>query len=78
MSDDLQQLQQRVEKGIRWLTDNDPDGAFHLWYTAGLTKFSPMPAQNEDTLARWRTYYDARELWEKLDNRVRKLEGALT
>lgn len=59
---------ERVEKGIVWLTQHDPTGAFHLWYTAGISPGSPMPAQDETTREAYREYHKAREQWERLWN----------
>ena len=59
-------IAERVEKGINWLTEHDPTGAFHLWFTSKITPYSPMPAQTPERIAQYRTYYAARVLWERL------------
>ena len=72
--DPLAILQGRVEKGIAWLTENDPHGNFHFWFKAGLTKNSPMPSQPEEVVTAWKRYYDNRSTWETLFSRMDRLE----
>ena len=71
---EIEELRERVGKGIAWLRDNDPGSRFHLWFEAGLTKVSSLPAQDEATKDDWRRYYDARRLWEGLDAQLTKME----
>lgn len=67
MSDkDIEALRERVGNGIEWLVANDPKGAFNLWFTAGLTSLSPMPAQDPATVEAWKAYFKQRQRWEKL------------
>ena len=73
----LTALQVRVQKGIEWMLEHDPTSAFHAWFTAGLTKTSPMPAQDDETQERWRAYYDARVLWEMLERKLAAAERRL-
>jgi len=68
-------ITERVEKGIRWLTEHDPDGAFHLWFIARITPGTPMPAQPVERQQEYRTYYKAREQWERLWNAMVAAEG---
>ena len=73
-SPQLQALYERVEKGIAWLTEHDPTGAFHLWYQGGLAPNSPMPAQDANRQADWRAYFAQRERWEGLWRQMHRLE----
>lgn len=75
MSPELEALQVRIGNGIAWLTEHDPTGAFHLWYEAGLTRLSPMPAQDEGRRAEWRAYYDARVTFERLWQEMETMEA---
>jgi hypothetical protein len=72
--DPLEVLQERVAKGIAWLTENDQSGAFHFWYKAGLTSASPMPSQTPERIEQWRRYYSNRSTWETLFSRMNRLE----
>ncbi len=72
---ELEQVQARVEKGIEWLTEHDPLGRFHFWFTAGILPSSPMPRQDEESKRAYRDYYEARRLWERLWNQMVRLEG---
>lgn len=72
--DPIEVLGERVENGIKWLTDNDPDGAFHFWFKAGLLPTTPMPAQTEERIERWKRYYNNRRTWEQLFSRLDRLE----
>lgn len=74
MSEAHWSLEQRVAKGIEWLTEHDPSGSFHLWFTWRLTPRSPMPAQSEDRRAEWTHYYRQRAIWEQLDAECRRLD----
>lgn len=74
MSPELEALQRRVGNGIDWLTEHDLSGAFHLWFEAGLTRISPMPAQDEDRRAAWQAYYAARVTFERLERECAALE----
>ena len=66
VSEQVEELRERVEKGINWLIQSDPDGVFHHWFVAGLTPLSPMPAQQADRREAWRAYHHQRERWERL------------
>ena len=70
----IEELRKRVGKGTEWLRDNDPGSRFHLWWEAGLTKHSSLPAQDSETVAAWQRYFDARRLWEGLDAQLTKME----
>lgn len=72
----LEDLQQRVANGIVWLDQHDPGGVFHLWFTAGLTPLSPLPAHPAgDVRERWVEYFKARQTFERLDTELGRLEG---
>lgn len=71
---ELETVQERVGKGMAWLSENDEHGNFHFWFKAGLTKRSPMPSQPADVIERWHRYYDNRVLWEQLFARMERLE----
>lgn len=73
-NDELATLHERVERGMAWLTEHDPTGAFHLWFTAKLHPSSPMPAQDDVRRAEYRAYYEARRLWERLWARMERME----
>lgn len=74
----LEQLQQRVANGIRWLSEHDPSGAFHAWYCAGLTPTSVMPAQDAETRAAYREYYGQRVIFDRLDRELGRVDPAWT
>lgn len=74
MTDDLETLWRRSEEGIRWLTAHDPDSSFHLWYEARIVPGTPMPAQTDERQAEYREYYRARDLWEKIETRIKNVE----
>lgn len=59
-------LEERVGNGMVWLTDHDPTGRFHLWFTARILPGTPMPTQTEQSVEDYRTYYKARQQWERL------------
>lgn len=73
-SDQLTKLYDRIEKGMTWLTEHDPTGAFHLWHKAGLAPNSPMPAQDQERKDDWRAYFQQRERWEALWRQMVRLE----
>lgn len=78
MTPELEALQIRVGNGIEWLVQHDPSGAFHFWFEAGLTPLSPMPAHDgadDDTRERWRAYYNARVIYERLEAELMALEA---
>lgn len=66
MSPELLAVEERVEKGIRWLVEHDPTGAFHLWFSSGLTPSSPMPAQAPERREEWAAYFKQRRIFEAL------------
>lgn len=73
MSDaDYRDLNERVAKGIQWLVDNDERSRFHIWFGAGLTPVSPMPAHEgtPEVRSAYDVYYRARVLWERLMSRL--------
>lgn len=73
---DLVEAWERVGRGITWLSEHDPAGAFHIWWQSGLTPSSPMPAHRDDPeyVAAWRAYYKQRRIWEQLWDQMVKLE----
>lgn len=73
-SDPLAELGERVDKGIAWLTEHDPHGAFHFWFTAGLLPTSPMPSQPPEVVEEWKRYHANRSAWEVLFRRLQRLE----
>jgi hypothetical protein len=77
MTDDLETLYQRSEAGIRWLSTHDPDGAFHLWYTARIVPGVPMPAQPSEVQTAYAEYHQARDLWERIETRIKAIEKKL-
>lgn len=73
-ADPLTVINERIGKGMEWLTTHDPHGAFHFWYKAGLTARSPMPSHDEVTVADWKRYYANRVTFEDLMKRADRLE----
>lgn len=74
MVSEIEQLQQRVGKGIDWLREADPSGAFHLWFTAGILPTTPMPAQDDETRQRYAEYFRHRSTWERLSDGLGRLD----
>ena len=74
ISDQIEELRERVEKGINWLTEHDPDGSFHVWFSAGLTGLSPMPAQQDHRREAWREYHRQRERWERMSRDLERVD----
>ena len=74
----IDELEERVAKGIAWLTDHDQSGAFHFWYESGIKPRDQKPSQPEDRVHAYEEYYNARDLWERLWKRFQRLtkEGA--
>lgn len=70
----LEQLRERVGKGITWLTDHDPDGSFHHWFEAGLSPLSPMPAQPPERVEAWKEYHRQRTRWERLSKDLERVD----
>jgi DNA polymerase III psi subunit len=75
-NDQLQAVYDRVEKGIAWLTANDPTGAFHLWFQSGIQPFAAMPAQEEARREDYRKYHKNRTVFESLWRQMENLEAA--
>ena len=71
-------VQERIGRGIEWLRDNDPGGAFHLWFEAGILPVTPLPAQDEARREAYKRYWKNRSVFESLfremENRE-KMEG---
>lgn len=74
VSDEVQQLRERVGNGITWLSENDPDGSFHHWFKAGLSPMSPMPAQPPERVAAWREYHRQRTRWEAMSRDLARVD----
>jgi hypothetical protein len=74
MTDDLDTLYQRSEAGIRWLSAHDDGGAFHLWYTARISPVVKLPSVSDERLAAYAEYHHARELWERIESRIKTVE----
>lgn len=72
--EDVDKLRERVATGIEWLTEHDPDGSFHFWFTAGLTPLSPMPAQKEERREPWREYHKQRTRWERMSSDLERVD----
>lgn len=75
--DEVAKLEERVAKGIAWLTEHDPSGGFYFMYKAGITKFSPMPSRSEEERTLWIRWYDNMvafwTLFERMERAQRKL-----
>jgi len=65
----------RVENGIRWLTDHDPDGAYHLWFSANIAPGAKMPAQPVEKREGYKVYFKARVQFEKLWDKLQREEA---
>lgn len=70
----FEELGEKVGRGIVWLGEHDPDGAFHLWFKSGLTERSPMPGQADERREEWQRYYRQRVIWERLDAQYAEME----
>lgn len=74
------ELDVRLGNGMVWLTERDPDGAFYIWFRAGLSESTRIPAQSDEVRAAWREWVpQMRNFWTLMDERDRlaKLEGVL-
>lgn len=67
------ELAEKVGRGMTWLAEHDPDGAFHLWYSSGLTANTPLPAQGAERREEWQRYYKQRRIWEQLDEQLMRM-----
>ena len=69
-SPELAELYGRVEKGIAYLTERDPEGAFHIWFESGIGPRDPKPAQPPEVVDRYAEYHAGRltfkRLWAKM------------
>jgi hypothetical protein len=73
MTQSIDELEARWVAGVEWLTAHDESGAFHFWYTAGIRPEHKKPVQSDERSRAYKVYYDARELWERLDRRLSRL-----
>jgi hypothetical protein len=73
-SAELARLYERIERGIAWLSEHDPQSAFHLWFEGRILPTSPMPAQSPEVKAAYTDYYRARVQWEQLWAAMVRLE----
>lgn len=64
----LEELREKVGKGLYWLSEHDPLGHYHFRYEAKLLP-SDRPAKNwgPEQVKEYRDYYAARTYWETLD-----------
>lgn len=62
----LEALYERIEKGITWLSENDPKGAFHFWWNAKIEPYMQMPVQGEEVREKYRRYHQNRTVFERL------------
>lgn len=69
----IDEVEDRIAKGITWLTDHDQSGAFHFWYESGIKPRDQKPSQPEERVRLYEEYYNARELWEKLWRRLQRM-----
>jgi len=74
VSEQVEQLRGRVASGIEWLIDHDDSGAFHHWFTAGLTSLSPMPAQTDERREAWKEYFKQRRRWEQMSSDLERID----
>jgi hypothetical protein len=72
---DRETLERRVEAGIRWLVEHDDGGAYHLWYKAGINPAIMSKSVSDERKKQYREYWEARNLWEKLDKRLAAMDG---
>lgn len=73
-SEVLVKLEERVANGMKWLTDHDQHGRFHLWFTARILPGATAPAQTPEDMEAYRVYYRARQQWERLWSEMVRLE----
>lgn len=71
---DVEKLRERVERGIEWLVEHDPAGAFHLWFTANLLPSALMPAQSQEVIDAYREYHRQRVRWEDLSRSLGRVD----
>jgi len=69
----LLKLQEKVGKGITWLTEHDPTGAFYLWFQSGILP-DAMPAQSAEVKEAYRAYRSAMAYWKSLEQLLDKRE----
>lgn len=80
-SPELAEVYERIVKGIAWLVEHDPLGAFHFWFESGIGPRAPMPGMDRnhpETREKWVEYYTNRGLFEKLWAKMVRLEAAET
>ena len=73
-TNDIEDLAERVARGMNWLSEHDPDGSYHHWFGAGLLPMSPMPAQSPERIAAWKEYHRQRTRWERMFADLERLE----
>lgn len=74
MSEQLDRLAERVGNGITWLTEHDPTGAYHLWFTGRILPSSPKPGSTPEMAEGYRAYYPARVAFEQLFSAMEREE----
>lgn len=75
----IDETEERIAKGITWLTENDPDGGHYFrWKHGKLRAHSPMPGLDEEQRQAWVRYATNMELYEQLMGRLEKLERRRT
>lgn len=78
-SDELVAIYERVEKGLVWLCEHDPDGSFHLWYESRIPTYAQTAAEkaDPDRMARrhaYAEYHGGRDTFERLWAKMVALE----
>lgn len=70
----LEQLREKVGRGLTWLQEHDPKGRFYLWFLAKILPGSPMPAQPEEVRQAYREWHSAYRYWLELDALLERRE----
>lgn len=71
----LEEVHERIEAGVAWLTGHDPDGSFYFWFKAGITARTPMPAQTPERIEEWKRWYGNMLTFQDLWRRMERLEA---
>lgn len=75
MSAELDAVEERIEKGVAWLTEHDPTGAFHFWFESGISPHSTMPRATDKQKEGYRQYHKQRLLFKALWEQMERLEA---
>lgn len=73
---EVQELRERVGKGVAWLLEHDvdPPNRFHLWYESGITLIGKH--HGPEVQAAYDEYRKWRRLYEQLETKLAAAERA--